>query len=95
MARMAGIRSESASVGEMKHSGKRSAAPPKELHHIELAKAENGGAVATHHFTHFDHAPEPHVFAKGDGKELAAHIGKHMGMSMGANPAESEPENEE
>ena len=55
---------------------------PKVLHHIELTAAQNGGAMAEHSFTHYEHKPEVHVFGAGDGAKLAAHIEKHLGISM-------------
>ncbi len=56
--------------------------PPKELEHIRLTPAENGGVSAEHHFTSYEHKPEMHVFAAGQHKELMVHLSKHLGMSM-------------
>lgn len=70
---------------------------PKVLEHVQLTKAENGGVVAEHRFTHYEHKPETHVFAGGDGHKLAAHIEQHLGIKMPgrstgtvASPAEGE-----
>jgi hypothetical protein len=69
--------------------------PPKELDHIRLTPAENGGVSAEHHFTHFEHQPETHVFAAGQHKELMAHLSKHLGISMpGKSKTESAEETE-
>lgn len=69
--------------------------PKKELEHIRLEEAENGGVIATHHFTHYDHKPEPHVFGDGEGHKLAAHIQEHLGISMpGKSKSESAEESE-
>ena len=69
--------------------------PAKQLEHIRLEEAENGGVIATHHFTHYDHKPEPHVFGDGEGHKLAAHIEKHMGIKMpGKSASESSEETE-
>ena len=59
--------------------------PPKELSAIHLMPAEGGGVAAEHHFTHMEHKPEMHVFAAHEGSKLAAHLGKHMGIKMGAS----------
>lgn len=55
---------------------------PKEFAEMTLRKAENGGAVAEHRFTSYDHKPETHVFGENEGHKLAAHIEKHLEMSM-------------
>jgi hypothetical protein len=76
---------------------------PKELEHIRLTPAENGGVSAEHHFTSYEHKPEMHVFAAGQHKELMAHLQKHLGMENPgrakgtvASPASGEAgENEE
>jgi hypothetical protein len=88
-----------ASHGAMKEQAAmeppRRAMPKKELEHIRLEEAENGGVIATHHFTHFDHKPEPHVFGDSEGHKLAAHIEKHLGISMpGKSKMESAEETE-
>lgn len=56
----------------------------KELDHIRLSKAENGGHMVEHHFVseHGFHEPETHVFGDGKGKELMAHVAEHMGVKM-------------
>jgi hypothetical protein len=76
--------------------------PPKELEHIRLTPAENGGVSAEHHFTHYEHRPETHVFAAGQHAELLEHLKKHLGMEMPgrakgtvASPAEGEAHEEE
>lgn len=51
--------------------------PPKKLDHMRVEEAENGGHTVTHHFTHYEHNPEQHVFGKGEGNELLMHIAKH------------------
>jgi hypothetical protein len=69
--------------------------PPKELEHIRLTPAENGGVSAEHHFTHYEHKPEMHVFASGQHKELMAHLQKHLGMGGVATPGKSKSESME
>lgn len=75
-----------ASHGAMKESAASEPArpriPKKELQHIQMKQAENGGVIAEHHFTSYEHKPEPHVFGEGDGKGLAAHIEEHLGIKM-------------
>jgi hypothetical protein len=78
----------------MEHAPKEHEPAPKELDHIKLTPAENGGVVAEHNFKSFEHKPEAHVFAAGEGPELAAHIGEHMGMEN-MSPTEEQTEEEE
>ena len=59
---------------------KRSNKPPKVMEHMRIMPAENGGVSVEHHFTHYDHKPEMHVFGAGDGKKFVAHVMKHSGM---------------
>jgi hypothetical protein len=54
--------------------------PAKVLAHLRVSEAENGGHVVEHHFTSYEHEPESHVFGKGQGAEMLAHVGKHMGV---------------
>jgi hypothetical protein len=54
---------------------------PKALAHLRISPAENGGHVVEHHFTHYDHEPEQHVFGKGQGHEMLAHVAQHMGVT--------------
>jgi hypothetical protein len=70
-------------------------APKKEFDHMELKEAENGGAVATHHFTSYEHKPEIHAFGKDEGHKLSAHIEKHLGIKMpGKSSTDSAEETE-
>jgi len=72
----------------------------KELDHIRVSEAENGGHVAEHHFTHYEHSPETHVFAKGEKHpvmegHLFHHLAKHLGIPhqvMKAEGGEHEPD---
>ncbi len=61
----------------------------KQLDHIAIHPAENGGHMVEHHFKAEKgyHAPEHHVFGEGDGKAMLAHVAEHMGVK-----AEPEPE---
>lgn len=67
---------------------------PKELEHVRLTPAENGGVSVEHHFTHYDYKPEMHVFASGQQKELMAHLEKHLGMSV-STPGKSKTDSAE
>lgn len=66
----------------------------KKMHHMEIeqVKGEHGGHMVTHHY-HQDgmemRKPEVHMFPKGAGEEMMAHIAKHAGVKMAG------PENEE
>ena len=64
---------------------KRSKKPAKVMENMRVMPAENGGVSVEHHFTHYDHKPEMHVFGKGEGKKFAAHMMQHAGMSAGAD----------
>jgi hypothetical protein len=70
---------ESYSSHEMKMP-QRSKKPAKVLMHMMVKPAENGVSVE-HHFTSMEHEPEHHVFGNGMGKEFAAHMMQHSGMS--------------
>ena len=50
---------------------------------IMLRKAENGGVVAEHHMSRFDGKHPVHAFGADGGHKLAAHLEKHLGISMG------------
>ena len=66
----------------------------KEVDHIRIHKAKNGGHVVEHHHKHFAHPPETHVFGPGDGGKMLAHVGKHMGVPASEEEA-GESEHEE
>ena len=62
-------------------------AAKKELEHIRVAEAENGGHTVHHHFTSFEHPPEgPHIFPEMEGKHpvvkgsLFHHLAKHLNI---------------
>jgi len=63
--------------------------PKKELRSIEMKEGEKGGHVVTHHFEHYNHDSEVYPFGKSEGKQLVAHIVKHMGIDMGEQKAAS------
>jgi hypothetical protein len=80
--------------------------PAKELDHIRVAEAENGGHTAHHHFTaEYEHPPEgPHIFPAHGEKvpvvegHLFHHLAKHLGIPhevMGKEEPEGEHEMEE
>lgn len=54
--------------------------PPKVLEGIMLQPAVNGGVVAEHRFTSYEHKPEPHVFGETEGAELFKHLKTHLGI---------------
>ena len=70
----------------------RSKPPKKELEHIRLEEAENGGVIATHHFTSYEHKDEPHIFAEGQGEKMVAHLKEHGMMPGGEGGEETETE---
>ena len=55
---------------------------PKILDGMTLRAGENKGVIAEHHFTHYEHKPEMHIFSDGEWHKLAAHIEKHLGIKM-------------
>lgn len=65
----------------------------KELDHLRIHKAENGGHIVEHHFSSFEHEPEKHVFGQDEGPELLDHVADHMGIASG--PEEDEDEDGE
>ena len=72
-------------------------AGPKEIREISIEKAKNGGHTVTHRFHNNGpgyHEAETHVFGEGQGKEMLAHVAKHMGVSK-AEKAEEAAEGEE
>ena len=79
--------------------------PPKELDHIRVAEAENGGTTAYHHHTaDYEHPPEgPHIFPTGEKVpvmegHLFHHLAKHLNIPhevMGKAKAEPEGGEEE
>lgn len=64
--------------------------PKKELEHLRIEKAENGGHIVSHHFAGFEHEPESHVFAKDEGPEMMDHVAKHMGVEADMEPDEDD-----
>jgi hypothetical protein len=65
-------------------SNHKSKSAPKKLREITLSHAENGGYIAEHRFHNNEgpyHDPETHVFGKGEGKKLIAHLHQHLGVS--------------
>ena len=68
---------------------------PKELEHIRLTPAENGGVSAEHYFSHYEYKPEMHVFASGQHKELMAHLQKHLSMGGVNTPGKSKTDSAE
>ena len=81
----------------------RSKKPPKELDHIRVAEAENGGHTAyNHHKDEYAHPPEgPHIFPAHTEKvpvmegHLFHHLAKHLNIPhevMTEAKAEHEPD---
>lgn len=56
----------------------------KEVDHIRVSEADNGGHLAETHFTNFEHAPEQHVFAEPEMKHPVheGHILHHIAKAM-------------
>lgn len=77
---MAGLNMRAAVMGKAK-KGK------KEIDHLRVAEAENGGHTAYHHFkSDFEHPPEgPHIFpAHGEKVPVVeGHLFHHMAQHLG------------
>ena len=84
------------STGTMRETAmpKRSNKPAKVLEHMRVMPAENGGVSVEHHFTHYDHKPEMHVFGAGDGEGFKAHMMEHSGMAEAEAPADGADDEE-
>ena len=83
------------SHGALKAVATAASNPEKEMkrevgkfHHMELSSAANGGVIATHFHAGADgygmreHPAGPHAFGENEGHLLAAHIEKHLGITM-------------
>jgi hypothetical protein len=79
---------------QITHGGMERKAPPKALDHVRIYKGEKGGHIIEHHFTSYEHQPEKHPFSKDDGEGALAHVAKHMGIAVGAEPHDEEEEEE-
>lgn len=90
------------SASALKHGGmdarspERHKAPPKEIRHLEMKEAENGGHIVTHVHTHYEHEPEMHAFSESAHKvklpkgHVLAHIAKHMKIPHAVEEAAEE-----
>lgn len=54
--------------------------PPKVLEGIMVRPGADGGHIAEHQFTHYEHKAEPHIFGESEGSELVDHLVKHLGI---------------
>lgn len=78
---MAGLNTRAEAMGKAKK-------PAKEIDHIRVAEAENGGHTAYHHHTaEYEHPPEgPHIFPAHKEKvpviegHLFHHMAKHLNI---------------
>lgn len=61
----------------------------KELSHVEVREAENGGHSVTHHFTSFEHEPETHVFGKDEGPNVLHHVAEAVNIDPKTMNAET------
>ena len=66
--------------------GKKESKPKKEIKHMHIKKASNGGHIIRHEHTHPDHHPDEEHTTKTD-DELASHVLQNMGTQ---NPGEAE-----
>lgn len=69
----------------------------KELHSIEIEKAENGGHIVRHRFEGGDgpyHSPESHAFGADEGHKLLSHLKEHLGIEGEPRTAEAEESEE-
>lgn len=64
--------------------------PKKEISHMRITEGEKGGHSVEHHFTHYSHEPESHVFGKSEGNEMLLHIAKHAHVEHTLRPSGAE-----
>lgn len=79
--------------------------PRKKLKHMLVMKGKGGGHIVEHHYEqaageYHEHESKP--FGEGQGEEMLAHVGKHMGVkseqgeqqeeAKSVEPGEPEPE---
>ena len=69
----------------------------KEMDHMRVMKAENGGHMVEHHFQGFDHPPEQGFAGSAPTEEVALpkghvlqHIAEHMGIPHSVVEAKAE-----
>jgi hypothetical protein len=70
--------------------------------HMHIEPAQGGGHVVEHHFkpkmkggsgAFMEHSePAKHVFGKGEGEQMLAHLKKHLGIGAAAAPKTDEGE---
>lgn len=77
------------------HEAVRDRTPKKEFSHLEVTPGKNGGVTVMHHFTSYEHKPEPHIFGESEGKEALAHIAKHAGIKAETPEDDDDYEEEE
>ena len=86
--------SEALSVNAASRAGK---GKNKVLRSLEIEKSENDGHTVTHRFHNSDgpgyHDPETHVFSSKQGKEMIAHLQKHLDIKA-RKPADPEEKGE-
>ena len=85
-----GMESPSLAIAESKHSRK----PRKILDHIRVSRSLEGGHVIEHHFTSYQHEPEPHKFGPGRKADARAHLLRHTGLHEDGAEAEKLEEEE-
>lgn len=100
------MNSELHSDPSMGHKKKGSKAMKKEsaqkLDHMRITPAENGGHTVEHHYKvtmkgdsgafMAHHEPATHVFGKGEGKKMMAHLKEHLGIGAAAAAGSQEKE---
>jgi len=65
------------------HDGaQRAQSERKVLSHLRIEPAEGGGHIVEHHFEHYAHEPERHVFGATEGDEAMAHIAKYAKIQV-------------
>jgi hypothetical protein len=70
---------KAADVGASTHRERK---PKKTLAHIEVHEGENGGHIVRHIHTHYEHAPEDHIFGATEGNKAVKHIAEHANITM-------------
>ena len=78
---------------EHQASVKRGSGSKAKLSRMTIEPAENGGHIVEHHMSSSGgafHEPETHVFAKGEGAKMLAHVSEHLEIGKTKSEVESE-----
>lgn len=55
---------------------------PRKVMRMTIERGKGGGHSIMHHMDGPYASEAPHLFGKGEGKKMLAHVAKHMGVAM-------------